>query len=148
MSFKPMLAALAFVASSAAWAQSPPAPVPPMPPEVFTLTAGLGITECDSAGNCTIQQMQIPGEISVTLNEVQPNEMHGVQALVADSNGIRYIGVITVDRYEADGQFGDYMLSVEIIGDSGTVARMNILAPDAQHIPTAGLSAPGKAIGG
>lgn len=139
-----------------------PAPAPPQPPSSdaqVTFAAGLNIQVC-IAGTCTLKA-QI-SEVTLPLISVDGDPIHsrGYYTTVIQVDSLRYIGIVTVDRWnfvsgtspQPPGSGGSteptpppsvapiYSFTVEILDAQGTSARMSVSMSNPDNLPSTTLS--------
>ena len=138
-----------------------PAPIPPPPQnpngETITFNAFLVVTQCTDNGACLSNAQPLPnGNVTVNLepDPSSPYQLRGYYITLAESNGVRYIGIITVNEYEMGTGDGNgtgiqktYAFTVEILSDKGNIAHMDATFSDPNQLPSVTLTAPGKTVG-
>ncbi len=137
-------------------------PVPE--PILISLGLDLSITVCNSNPGGDYSSCRAGGTIGSCGSQIQldpmwylpgqaPNSYRGFWSQVEMEDSTRYIGIVTVLLYRwedvGDGQtpYTNYNITVEILGDSGVVAKMVLNTDNLQTIPGVSLMGPSKQVG-
>lgn len=147
------LTATILLSCSAFGAGTNPAPVPTPNPDDITFTANLNISKCTDSGSdfemCGSMTMQ-PNVVVLTLKPDGNNFYKGNYVLLEEMDGQRFIGIISVTRYDAVLHDGSrrphYYMTAEILDVGRTTAKMSTDFSDIAKIPSATLYGGGRRI--
>lgn len=150
-----------------AHAGPPPGSTSPVPqpngPGPISFMAYMSVESCVDNGPCSGEASSSAGPITVQLDPDPQSPFHysGHYITLDTSSPMRFIGIVTVDVWNVvpgtgnNGTTGTtapasapYSLTVEILGDSGVIAKMISVVNSPDQVPSATLVSTPKVVNG